>query len=141
MKAIPLLLVTLLVMVLQVAHATDVTLTWTTPTANSDGTKPATFEGFNIYRGTALPLIIGKTPGPIAGSSTKPLSPTTLTYTDKTVPPGTYYYAVTAWHCEATGCTESLPTVTGATTIKVVVPTSNSPGNVTVTVNQVAAPK
>lgn len=120
------------------ALATDVVINWTAPQTNADGSKPALFEGFNIYRGTALPLIIGKGPGPLAGGSTNPLSATTLIYTDKAVAPGTYYYGVTTWHCDTGGCSESIPNVSGAVVIKII---PGPPGSITVTVNGVQAPK
>lgn len=108
------------------AKATDITLTWTAPTGNTDGTTPAKFEGFNVYRSTALPVVVGGIP--LAGKSPNGIAAATLTYTDKAVPPGTYYYAVTAWHCEAAGCTESGPATSVAVVVAVVVPKCNPPG-------------
>lgn len=122
------------------AKATDVVVNWTTPAANTDGSTPATFEGFNVYRSPTLPIVTGKVPGPLAGSSTSPIGPTVLTFTDKSVPPGTYYYAVSAWHCESAGCTESVATVSGAVTIKATPKTPGIPGTISITVNGVQAP-
>lgn len=119
------------------AQATDITLNWTAPQSNTDGTKPALFEGFNVYRSSTLPVVVGKTPGPIAGSSLNPLGPGILTFTDKNVPPGTYYYGVTAWHCDPTGCSESVAAVSGAVTINRVSSIPGVPGSITVTVNGV----
>lgn len=122
------------------AEAADVTINWAAPLKNTDNSVPVLFEGFNLYRVSSLPIVTGKVPGPLVGSSANPLTPTTLAYTDKNVAPGTYYYGITAWHCDATGCTESVPTVTNAVIIKVVPKTPTAPGSITITVNGVQSP-
>lgn len=120
----------------------NVVISWTSPSANTDGSTPASFEGFNLYRTTTLPIVTGKTPGPIAGSSVNPLSVSTLNYTDRNVPPGTYYYGITAWHCDsASSCTESAAATSGAVVVKAVPKTPGVPGSLTVTVNSVQAPQ
>lgn len=141
MKSCLSLLLLAFLFVTQIVHATDVIINWTPPIANVDGTTPAAFEGFNLYRATTLPLIISKTPGPLAGSSTNPIGPGVLAYTDKNVAPGTYYYGVTAWHCETAGCTESVATVSGAVVVKVTPKTAAAPGAITITINGAQAPK
>jgi hypothetical protein len=85
----------LLVLLLGTAHAADVTLTWIPPIANTDGTTPALLGGYNIYS-AATDAALTALPNTIAGGKALSVG-NVLTYTLKSVTPGTYVYAVTAW--------------------------------------------
>src|ERR1700730_1541778 len=98
-------LIALLLLLAPLAQATDVTLNWTAPAANADGSKPAVVGGYNIY-----------VAGTDAALSTMVHTPQTLsvgnvlTYTYKNVAPGNYVYAITTWYCvppTTWPCTES----------------------------------
>jgi hypothetical protein len=124
-----------------------VTLVWTPPIANTDGSTPANVQGYNVYRSTTLPVPTGAPAVPI--SKAVPLLAGTLTYIDTPVPAGTYYYAVTAWGCNVpnTGnCIEGPPLTSGAIMVVSTPPqpatpsTPGKPGSITVTVNGVQAP-
>lgn len=117
------------------AQATDIIINWTPPSANTDGSTPASYDGFNLFRGPTLPLTLK-----IAGGSDNPITKTTLAYTDKNVPPGNYYYAISAWHCESAGCTESIQTISGLITVKATASTPGVPGSITITINGVKLP-
>ncbi len=113
-----------------------VTLAWTVPLANVDGSTPANVLGWNVYRSTTLPVPTGSPAVPI--SKAIPLLAATLTYIDIS-PPGTYY-AVTAWGCDVppTGkCVESDPITTGAVVVIKPPAKPGSPASITVTVNGV----
>jgi hypothetical protein len=118
------------------ARATDVTLTWTAPTANNDGTTPALVGGYNLYVATSDAQLT-TIPNTLHGGH--PISVgNVLTATLKAVLPGTYVYAVTAWYCAtATNCTESAQSAHVSTTVGSPVtttPTPGIPGSVKVTV-------
>jgi hypothetical protein len=87
-----------------------ITLSWTAPTANADGSKPAQVAGYNVYVAstdaalTALPNTITGAPAPANLLSVGLV----LTHTFMSVPVGTYYYAVTAWNCATRPCAESV---------------------------------
>jgi hypothetical protein len=132
--------------VVQAAPPT-VTVTWTAPLTNDDGSTPANVMGYNVYRSSTLPVPVGGTVVPISKGT--PLPATTLTYIDAVVPAGTWYYAVTAWGCKTpttSPCVESLAGTSGAITVVNTPPTPatpstpGKPGSVTVTVNGVQAP-
>lgn len=121
------------------AATPTVVLTWTAPTANTDGSTPANVGGYNVYRSTSLPVPTGSPAKPISTG----LTAKSLTYIDTAVPLGTYYYAVTAWGCDMppTGnCVEGAPAISGAVRVVILVPKPGVPGSITVTVNGVQAP-
>jgi hypothetical protein len=144
MRNLLFLVIGLLLVAAAPANASDVVLTWVAPTTNTDGSTPAAIGGYNVYRSLTSAIVAQKAGGaaPLAGGSGSTIAKTVLTYTDKNVPPGTYYYGVTAWYCDPTpvnGCTESAVTVSVPVTI-VVVKTAGKPGTITVTVNGVKVP-
>src|ERR1700690_1811631 len=64
----------------------SVTLTWTPPTTNTDGTPLTDLAGYNVYYGTSSrsygsPVNVGNA----------------ITYTVTNLTPGSYYFAVTAY--------------------------------------------
>lgn len=117
----------------QRAHAADVTISWTAPTANDDGSTPAKIGGYNLYTAStdaALTALPDTRHGGTALSVGNVLS-----YTFKNVVPGTYVYAVTAWYCAtSTDCTESAQSAHVSTTVGVPTATPSAPGSVKVTV-------
>lgn len=123
-------------------YAADVTLTWPAPTANTDGSTPAAVAGYNVYMAgsdaalTALPNTLNGCKS-IAPGATPPATGcyavsvgNVLTYLYKNLPPGTYFFAVTAWNCQ-TGqpCTESSqsPHASKVIAAPVVTKTANPP--------------
>jgi hypothetical protein len=107
--------------------STDVMLSWSAPTENTDGT-PVAFEGFNIYRSTT-PVFKNAANGgvaPIAGRAPNAIPPTQLSYVDKGLPDGTYYYAISAWHWDTASNTgaesELTPTVSVTLTTALPIP-------------------
>lgn len=92
------------------AHAAHV-ITWTKPTANADGSTPATVSGYNIWKDTTD---AGLTAQKNTTAGSKPWvdgsvlnSPDVLSYSLPSLPVGTYWFAVTAWHCDSSKCFES----------------------------------
>jgi hypothetical protein len=65
-----------------------VTLSWTPPTKNSDGTTLTDLAGYNIYQGATAETLVKTYTVPVSASS----------YTTLTLPPGTYYFAMTAFN-------------------------------------------
>lgn len=130
-----------LLLLAPLAHAADVTLNWTAPTANVDGSTPAAIGGYNIYS-APTDLALTALPDTIHGGKALSVGKV-LTYTIKAVLPGNYVYAVTAWYCPPTGaCTESAQSMHVSTTVAAPVvtpPKPGSPGSVTITVS-VSAP-
>ena len=64
------------------------TLTWTAPTANSDGSALTDLAGYHIYYGTSI------------GSMSNEInitSPSTLTYVVANLGTGTWYFAIAAY--------------------------------------------
>ena len=120
---------------------TDVTLTWSAPATNTDGSTPANIDGYNIYV-AATDAALSALPNTLHGGSTLSVG-NVLTYTFKNVAPGTYVYAVTAWHWPPGGvATESaqsahVSAVVGAPVVTTTTP--SAPGSVKVTVT-VSAP-
>lgn len=117
----------------------SVTLTWTAPTANSDGSTPPLLGGYNIYVAntdaalTALPDTLHGGKANSVGIG--------LSYTYTNVAPGTYFYAVTTWFCTpAKVCVESPQSAHVSTTVAVPVILPGSPTNVQIAVS-VTAPK
>jgi hypothetical protein len=128
----------LLMLAMPVAHSADVTLTWTAPTANMDGSTPALIGGYNIYSAatdTGLTALLDTLHGGKANSVGN-----VLTYTYKNVAPGNYVYAVTTWYCPPTGpCVESPQSAHVSTTVSPPTATPGRPGSVKITVT-VSAP-
>jgi hypothetical protein len=81
------------------------TLTWTAPTANTDGTAVTALRGFTIYYGT--------TQGALT-QSVFVSGATTTTYEFTGLNPGTWYFAMTA---DATDGTQSGQSNIGSKTI------------------------
>jgi opacity protein-like surface antigen len=126
------------VLLSSVANAADVTLTWTAPTANADGSVPALIGGYDVWVApddaalSALPdTLHGGKPAASAGN--------VLTYTFKNVPPGTYVYAVSTWACPTTGCIVSARSAHASTTVSAPVIVPGPPTNTKITVT-VSAP-
>ncbi len=96
--------------------ATDITLSWTAPTANTDGSTPPLIGGYNIYS-AATDAALTALPNTLSGG--KPVSVgNVLTYTFKNASPGAYVYAVTTWYCAAQGvCAESAQSSHVSTTV------------------------
>ena len=65
----------------------SVTLTWTAPTQNTDGTPLTTLTGYALYRGTQSGEYPDRIPVPDASATS---------YVDGPLPAGTYYYVATA---------------------------------------------
>lgn len=133
---VALLILTLGALVAPNAHATDVTLTWSAPTANTDGSTPAKIGGYNLYVSATDASLSGLADTLHGG---KALSVgNVLTYTYRNVLPGTYFYAVTAWYCATSAtCVESAQSAHVSTTIGgpiVTAATPSAPGSVKVTV-------
>ena len=76
------------------AWAAEVTLSWTAPTQNEDGSPLTDLAGFKIYRSTT-------TGGPYAEVANVG-SPTQTTYTDTGLADGTYFYVATAYNTAGT---------------------------------------
>lgn len=107
-------------------NATDVPLSWTAPTANTDSTPISKIGGYNIYR-ASTPNIQSQAAGgkaPLAGGPGNGVTATS--YVDKNVSPGTYYYAVSAWACEP-ACIEGPLSTVVSVTIPVPPPTTKTP--------------
>jgi hypothetical protein len=75
-------------------QAADVTLNWTAPTENTDGTPLIDLEGYNIYYG----LTQG---GPYPTTVNVP-NPTVESYDITGLSAGTYYFVATAYNTEGT---------------------------------------
>lgn len=121
----------ILLLLLGTAHAADVTLTWTAPTTNTDGSAPVLIGGYNLYS-AATDAALTALPNTIAGGKALSVG-NVLTYTYKAVPPGTYVYAVTAWYCDATkACAESVQSMHVSTTVSAAVVTPGVPSGVKV---------
>lgn len=128
----------LLILSIAAAHATDVTLTWSAPTVNSDGSTPPLIGGYNIYV-ASTDAALTALPDTLHGGKTNSVGKV-LTYTYKSVAPGTYYYAVTTWYCAGTGnCAESAQSAHVSTTVSPPVKTPGPPVNTKITVT-VSAP-
>jgi hypothetical protein len=139
MKKILLSLAAMLLIPLAFAAPPSVTLTWSAPVANSDGSTPPLIGGYNVYVAntdsdlTALPNTL---------NGGKPISVgNVLTYAFTSVVPGTYFYAVTTWYC-STGhvCVESPQSAHISTTVAAPVIVPGTPTNVQISVS-VTAPK
>ncbi len=79
---------------------TQLTLSWTAPTTNTDGSRLTNLAGFNIYWGV-------KTNGAVNLSNKINIpNPATSSYVFKSVPPNTYYFVATAYN---TNGAESAP--------------------------------
>lgn len=138
---LPLILFALLGLALATSpiQAADVTLTWTAPTANADGSTPPVIGGYNIWLAgtdaalTALPdTMHGGTPAAKPGN--------VLAYTFKGVLPGTYFYAVTTWYCvDASNCAESRQSAHVSATVSAPTKVPGPPATTKVTVT-VSAP-
>lgn len=124
-----------LVLLAQVSHAADVTLTWLAPTANTDASTPPLIGGYNIYVAgtdaalTALPNTL------MAGGKALSVG-NVLTYTYKNVAPGTYFYAVTTWYCTPAPqtCSESVQSAHVSTTVSAPVKIPGPPTSTKITV-------
>ena len=85
----------------------SVTLTWTLPTQNTDGSALTDLSGIKIYYGNAAG-------GPYPNEIDLPGAPTT--HTIPTVPPGEWYFVSTAYNAndvESDRSNEATKTVTG----------------------------
>lgn len=69
-----------------VAAGTNVSITWTPPTVNADGSALSPLTAFTVYRG----------PTPTSLARLNSVGSTVLAYSDSNMPVGTWYYAVTA---------------------------------------------
>lgn len=125
------------------AQATDVTLTWTAPTTNSDGSTPALIGGYNIYA-ASTDAALTALPNSLAGGKPNSVGKV-LTYTYKAAAPGTYFYALTTWYCPPTGgqaaCVESAQSAHVTTTVTAPVISPGVPGKVSISATVAAPPK
>lgn len=128
----------------------SITLTWTLPTANTDGTALTDLAGINVFRGTTATNLV----------KIKGASPAPLNYVDSGLATGSYYYAVTAYNTaqgesvrtqsvpypvQVTGTTASASAVPGVQSIPnpptgVIVTTTNVSVNVQTTTG-ISAPQ
>lgn len=104
---------------------TNTVLVWTPPTTNTDET-PVKITGYNVYRSTTTPIKQQTGTGAPAPLVPYTIKAGTLTYTDASSASLNDYYAISAWYCDSTGCTES---VTGPTVQATSTP--QTPNNVT----------
>jgi hypothetical protein len=90
-----------------------ITINWTPPLTNVDGTAIAAGEitGYNVYENTGVPITLGTplNPSPVAAG--------TLAYAVSSVPAGTYYFSVVAVAANSqssplTGSVMVIPTIT-----------------------------
>jgi hypothetical protein len=132
------ILLLLIIAFANLAHATDVTLTWTAPTQNSDKSTPPLIGGYNIYV-AATDAALTALPNTIAGGKALSVG-TVLTYTFKSVAPGTYFYGLTTWYCPRTssvgnGCMESVQAahISQVVSAPAIPLQPNPPANVTAT--------
>lgn len=140
------LILALLLLPYAAEAATSVTLSWTAPTANTDGSTPALVSGYNLYQDTSDAALSAQKPtaqgGKPAVNGTVLNSPAMLTYTLANVLPGTYYYALTAWYCTnvatGTGCVESVQSAHVSTTVAATPKVPGTPANIKISVT--AAP-
>jgi len=131
-------LFTLLLLAIPAAQAADVTLTWSAPTANTDGSVPALVGGYNLYSASSDAALTAL-PNTIAGGKALSVGKV-LTYTYHNVPPGTHVYAVTAWYCPTgSTCVESAQSSHVTTTVSPAAVQPGVPGSVKITVS-VSAP-
>lgn len=117
------------------AKATDITLSWTAPTSNTDGSSPAVISGYNIYVAPTDAALTAM-PNTMAGAKATVSAGNVLAYKFVNVVPGTYFYAVTVWYCDPNhSCTESVQSGHATATVKppvIVTKTATAPGSVTV---------
>ncbi|MHB8814887.1 MAG: fibronectin type III domain-containing protein [Steroidobacteraceae bacterium] len=71
----------------------SITLSWSPPTHNSDGSSITNLAGYTLHYGTASQDYTG---------SIEITSPTQTTYnlSDNSFPPGTYYFAISAYNAQ-----------------------------------------
>lgn len=100
------------------AYATDLTLNWTAPTKNTDGTPITGVLSYNIYGGACGSMLALLTSGI-----------TTTTNVRANVNPGNWGYAVSA----VVASQESAQTAPVCTTVAAPLPVPGSPGGLTVT--------
>lgn len=82
-------------------------LSWIGPTANTDGSMPASVDGYNVYLDdSAAPSLATATK--IAGGAGLPIPASQLSYVVTGLSAGKHNLAVQAWTC-ASGCAESDP--------------------------------
>ena len=106
-----LLLTTLLLAIAPVASAETLHFTWTKP-ANI-ATNPV--SGYNIYQGASAAEATAKTNKIVDGGPLN--SPDVLSYDITISAPGTYYFAMDSWFCDASGCAVSAATPAVAYTV------------------------
>jgi len=110
------------------AGKSSIALNWSLVTKNTDGSTITDLAGYKIYRGTSagnLTLL------------TTVASPSTLTYTDAGLAPGTYFYGITAY---TTAGVESQQAILGSSvasgtstltaSVKITVPAAPTGGTV-----------
>jgi hypothetical protein len=120
-----------------------VTLSWTAPSVNADGSTPVTVGGYNLYQDTTdagltaqgntttgVPVCTGTVINKCALSVGN-----VLAFTFPNVAPGSYVWAVTAWYCPSTGkCVESVQSAHVSATITIAAPGPPEKVKVTITV-------
>lgn len=98
------------------AVPTAVSLSWTAPTQNTDGSALTDLASYNVYQGSSVPTLVK------VGTST------TMTFTTPSLPPGTYFFAVSAVN---TSGTESVLSASISATVAPPAPkTPNAPSDV-----------
>jgi hypothetical protein len=108
----------LLLLLPSIAIAGSVTLDWTAPTLNDDGTPLTDLAGYKLYYGTAT----GDYPNVIDIAD-----PSALSYVVDSLPPGDYFFVATAYN---TALVESIYSNEATKTVPPVAPAP--PGNLTV---------
>lgn len=106
---------------LPAAHGADVSLTWTAPTQNTDGSALTNLQSYKVYRaatqaGLATAPVLATVPAPASG------------YHDLTAGVGTWYYSVTA---RSAAGVESIQS--NSVSVTIVPPAPNPPGNLNAT--------
>lgn len=115
--------------------ATPITLTWTPPTANDDGSVPALVSGYDVWLADTDALLSAL---PDTQHGGKPAASVVgTTYTFPSLPPGAHFFAVSTWYCPPAGgaCLVSTQSVHVNATVPAPVTTPAKlgiPGNVTI---------
>jgi hypothetical protein len=127
------------VLLSSVANAADVTLTWTAPTANADGSVPALIGGYDCWVAPDDATLSALPDTQHGGKPAFSVGASQLSCTFKNVAPGTYVYAVSTWACPPTGCVVSARSAHASTTVSAPVIVPGPPTNTKITVT-VSAP-